>query len=113
MKKGYKHPKQETYKPDIKSSHPGERILAARVNKPKGAVDMATRIKDKVGASTWDGFATWMVNEGIDRFKEEMESLSGKDYIIAYSTIFEYVKPKLIRNNNVNVNVDIDSISFE
>lgn len=44
-----------------------------------------------------DAFAMSVCDGGMERFQEELEKLSGKDYVYAYLTLFEYVKPKLSR----------------
>lgn len=113
MKKGYKHPVKETYKANPVSSHPGERIMAYRKDKPKGAVDAKTKVKRELGLDNWNKLCEYVTNEGALKYIDTLEQLDQKDYIIAFNAILEYIKPKLIRNNNINVNVDIDSISFE
>ncbi len=42
-------------------------------------------------------FAVTIVEGGMERFQKELNKLSGKEYIKAYLTMFEYVKPKLAR----------------
>lgn len=42
-------------------------------------------------------FAQSIVEGGMDKFKEELDKLTGKEYIHAFMTLFEYVKPKLAR----------------
>jgi hypothetical protein len=42
-------------------------------------------------------FAQTIVEGGMERFQQELNKLSGKDYINAYMTLFEFVKPKLAR----------------
>lgn len=44
-----------------------------------------------------DGFAKHIVEGGMDKFQDELNKLTGKDYVTAFMTIFEYVKPKLAR----------------
>jgi hypothetical protein len=65
--------------------------------KPKGTKHTTTLIKEKLGLSTWETMGEWLMNEGLDRYKLEMESLSGKDFIFAHNTLVEYFKPKLNR----------------
>ena len=45
----------------------------------------------------WDQLGDWFINTGAQRFIIEIESLSGKDYINAYSQLIEFFKPKLSR----------------
>lgn len=44
-----------------------------------------------------DGFAASVCDGGMEKFKRELNKLDGKDYVYAYLTLFEYVKPKLSR----------------
>lgn len=96
------------YKPRGAPFKPGN------AGKPKGAEHTTTKIKKAIGATTWEAFSQWMVEGGLEKLKAEMETLSGKDYIVAHSALFEYVKPKLIRsdNRNINVNIDKEDINF-
>ncbi|HMT02718.1 MAG: hypothetical protein BWY74_04062 [Firmicutes bacterium ADurb.Bin419] len=45
-------------------------------------------------------FAKTIVEGGMDKFQNELNSLTGKPYIEAYMTLFEYVKPKLARTEH-------------
>lgn len=44
-----------------------------------------------------DTFAAAVCDGGMEKFKTEIDKLTGKDFIYAYLTLFEYVKPKLSR----------------
>ena len=85
-----------------------------RPRKPKGAKDNKTILKEKVGLSTWETMGDWLLNEGLDRYKEEMEKLKGKDFIFAHNTLVEYFKPKLNRSsieaniNTINTHVIVE-----
>lgn len=107
MKKGYKHPVQSEYKPNLKSSHPGDRILAVRKPKAKGTVSKATRVKQEIGADSWQRLCEYVVNEGADKYIQTLEELDKKDFIVGFNAIIEYIKPKLIRSDNRNLNIDI------
>lgn len=61
--------------------------------KPKGAKSSKTLVLDT--------FAKHVVEGGMDKFQEELMKLSGKDFVYAYATFFEYVKPKLARTELV------------
>ena len=113
MRKGSKVSKLDTITPNINSSHPAERMAAIRQNKPKGAVMAHTKVKKEIGLDNWNKLCEYVTNEGALKYIDTLEQLDQKDYIIAFNAILEYIKPKLIMNNNINVNVDIDSISFE
>lgn len=65
--------------------------------KPKGAKNESTLIKEKVGLTSWDTMCNMIVNEGIDKYMEELFKLKGKDFIFGYTALIEYVKPKLNR----------------
>lgn len=65
--------------------------------KPKGAKSNKTIVKEQIGLSTWESMAQWLVNEGLDRYKEQLQNLKGKDYVYAHTTLMEYFKPKLNR----------------
>lgn len=42
-------------------------------------------------------FAKDIVDGGMERFQTELNKLQGQNYVYAYLTLFEYVKPKLSR----------------
>lgn len=42
-------------------------------------------------------FAEMIIEGGMEKFQREMNKLSGKDYVNAYLTLYEFVKPKLAR----------------
>lgn len=66
--------------------------------KGKGSSKRAkTRIKEALGVQTWNELIAWVEGQGIEKCIEEIQKLKGKDYVYAYSTIIEYVKPKLAR----------------
>lgn len=78
--------------------------------KPKGAKHEKTLLKEKVGLTTWETMGDWLLNEGLDRYKAEMLTLKGKDFIFAHNTLVEYFKPKLNRtthNGTINANINI------
>ena len=68
--------------------------------KPKGAKHPQTLLKEKLGLTTWETMGEWLLNEGLDRYKLEMEKLKGKDFIFAHNTLVEYFKPKLNRTTH-------------
>lgn len=63
--------------------------------KPKGAKSKKTLVLD--------AFAAHVVEGGMEKFMKELNTLKGSAYVMAYMSIFEYVKPKLARSE---VNVD-------
>lgn len=44
-----------------------------------------------------DSFAKTICDGGMEKFEQELQKLTGKDYVNAYMQLFEYVKPKLSR----------------
>lgn len=50
----------------------------------------------------WEQFAEYCATEGLAKFKEELNKLSGKDYIAAFTNLLEFHQPKLARNENEN-----------
>lgn len=46
-------------------------------------------------------FAQTIVEGGMEKFRDELEKLKGRDYVNAFTTFFEYVKPKLARTELV------------
>lgn len=82
--------------------------------KTKGTLHKKTKLLQKMGLTSWQSFGEWINTQGIERYKAEMEGLSGKEYIIAMSLILEYYKPKLTRlHQNFETALQIESITFE
>jgi len=44
-----------------------------------------------------DSFAQTVVEGGMEKFLDELMKLKGSQFVFAYMTLFEYVKPKLSR----------------
>lgn len=44
-----------------------------------------------------DTFAKSICDGGMEKFQAEMNKLKGKEFVYAYLSVFEYVKPKLTR----------------
>lgn len=67
---------------------------------PKGkgsAKRTSTKIKEAIGLDGWENLCSYIKTEGSSKLQEEMSKLKGKDYITAFSSLVEYVKPKLQR----------------
>jgi hypothetical protein len=45
----------------------------------------------------WQTFSEYCLTGGIDKFKRELDSLKGKQYVDAFLSILEFHKPKLAR----------------
>ena len=85
-----------------------------RQPKKHGVTHKVTRIKEKVGLSTWDEFGNWLSTEGIKGYKERMDKLTDKEYIVAYNLVLEYFKPKLSRKQiDIDASIHVDGVSFE
>lgn len=57
--------------------------------KKKGTVNKKTAVLDS--------FAKDVVEGGAEKFQQELSKLKGQQYVYAYLTLFEYVRPKLSR----------------
>lgn len=57
--------------------------------KPAGIKDRKTIL--------WDSFVEHSLSGGLSKFQEEMETLEGKEYVHAYLTLLEFMKPKRAR----------------
>jgi hypothetical protein len=65
--------------------------------KKKGAKAKRTLIKEAIGLKNWEGFKSYLENEGATKLVEEMGKLKGRDYVMAFQAMTEFVKPKLAR----------------
>ncbi len=45
----------------------------------------------------WEQFADYCMNQGLEKFCKELETLEGGDYVKAFLNLIEYFKPKLSR----------------
>ncbi len=57
--------------------------------KPKGAISEKAKF--------WNELKEFMVNEGAEKFKEELMKLKGQSFVISYNNALEYFQPKLSR----------------
>lgn len=63
-----------------------------------------------------ENFVEVIVKEGMNKFRKELNTLTGKDYVQAYTTFLEYHKPKLSRstvNLAGNVHISEEPIVYE
>lgn len=58
----------------------------------------------------WEYFAEYCLNEGLDKFCQELVKLEKKDYVNAYLHLMEFFKPKLSRSNKEEEAKDIQVI---
>jgi hypothetical protein len=59
------------------------------LGKPKGVVSHKRLVLEN--------FVNIIVEEGTERFNQELNSLEGKDFVQSYLTLLEYARPKLAR----------------
>lgn len=45
----------------------------------------------------WDTFSEYCLDGGLEKFKNELDTLKGEKYINAFLALLEYHKPKLAR----------------
>ena len=57
--------------------------------RPQGAVSQKRLVLDN--------FVNIIIEEGTERFNQELNSLEGKDFVQSYLTLLEYARPKLAR----------------
>lgn len=72
----------------------------------KGSKARKTQVKEALGLKNWAGFKDYIENEGATKLIQEMKKLKGKDFVIAFQAMTEFVKPKLARQE---VKAEIDT----
>jgi hypothetical protein len=84
-----------------------------------GSKHMTTKIKESIGLTGWERLCSFIKNEGADKYVETLSALKGRDFVIAYNSMTEYVKPKLQRHtvggdpeNPIQIN-SIEGLTFE
>lgn len=58
-------------------------------------------------------FAEYIVEGGMEKFQTELNKLTGKDYVQSYLAIFEYVKPKLARQEVKSTGGTTNTVKIE
>jgi hypothetical protein len=53
--------------------------------------------KPNTKTENWEKFSQYCLEGGLDKFKTELNSLTGKNYVQAFLTLLEFHKPKLAR----------------
>lgn len=61
--------------------------------KPKGAKNKKTQ--------QWETFSLYCLGGGLKKFEEELNKLTGKDFVVAFTNLLEFHKPKLQRGELV------------
>ena len=84
--------------------------------KPKGRKNRSTLVKESMGLTGWEKLCSYILNEGAEKYVDEMQKLKGRDFHVAYNALTEFVKPKLTRaevNLKAQVNLSDKPIVFE
>mgnify|MGYP000084119085 CR=1 FL=1 len=79
----------------------------------KGTKNKATLIKESIGLDGWQKLCEFVSNEGAVKYVQEVSKLQDESYIRGFSALLEYVKPKLVRSEALNIDLKIDNITFE
>lgn len=77
----------------------------------KGAKNKTTLAKELIQNNLWDEVSGWVTGEGVQKCKEEMMTLEGKDFVYSYMQFLEYFKPKLQRTT-LDGKVEIDAFEI-
>lgn len=67
------------------------------VKKPKGAKNKRTLLKEAIGIDNWAQLQSFIETHGIKKCVQEIQKLSGKDFVSSFTQLTEFVKPKLAR----------------
>lgn len=79
------------------------------VNRNKGSKGKKTIIKEKLGIKNWSELQSFIETHGIEKCIVEMSKLKGKEFVTAFTSLTEFVKPKLARTEVLaNVKTDVN-----
>jgi len=67
------------------------------VKKPRGCRHKRTILKEAIGLQNWEGLQKFIEENGASRLIVEMQKLRKREYVQAYVSLCEFVKPKLTR----------------
>ncbi|HRE52243.1 MAG TPA: hypothetical protein PK339_12525 [Flavitalea sp.] len=67
------------------------------VTRPKGSKNKRTLVKEAIGLDNWEGFEQFVRTDGATKLITEIKKLKGRNYVIAYQSLLEFIKPKLAR----------------
>lgn len=62
-----------------------------------GAKQSKTKIKEELGLTGWESLCEFIKTDGAGKLQQELLKLDGKDFVNAFSSLIEFVKPKLNR----------------
>ena len=85
----------------------------------KGSRNKKTIVKQAIGIDNWTELSGFIEGAGIKRYVQEMNKMTGKDFTTAFSSLAEFVKPKLSRAEhtskveNINYNVDLNKSEID
>ncbi len=57
--------------------------------------------RTKIGAKKWSKLENYLLGPGLEKFINELDKLSGKDFTNNFKEVIEYVKPKQARTEHV------------
>lgn len=86
------------------------------VQRPKGAKNNKTRLKESLGLQNWEGLKKFIETSGATKLIKEMRKLKGQQYVYAMQAMTEFVKPKLQRTDakvSANINLSDQPVTFE
>lgn len=63
----------------------------------KGMKAKKTLVKESMGLDSWQKLADFVVKEGAEKWIQEAMKLTGKNYATVYTSLLEFIKPKLGR----------------
>lgn len=63
----------------------------------KGQKSSNTKLKESLGLTNWERLSSFIQREGAEMLVDKMLQLKPKDYVTAYASLAEYIKPKLQR----------------
>lgn len=60
-----------------------------------------TLIREAIGRASWNRLQTFLQEEGAEKMVEALRILQGRDFIVAYIRLLEFIRPKLTRTTHV------------
>jgi len=82
------------------------KMLLSDVAKVRGLKTQKRTRSTKKKATTIDEIFDRIIEEGAEKYIQELMSLSGKDFVSHFNAIMEYIKPKLARTENIGDNAE-------
>lgn len=63
----------------------------------KGTKNKRTQLREAIGMESWQAIETYLTTEGAGKLIDSMRELRPNQYVIAYTGLLEYFRPKLSR----------------